>query len=338
MTYRYVPFVFFVLIVLLVGGPVNLHAQDELPYTLDQVVRLVESGAFSDDDLLELVRESCLGFVVTEQSQQTLIEAGASQDLIRALRGVCVRRTVVVVWPAELEVVVGSSGILRATALLDPDSAQIPNVVFEWSSADTTVADVTGGVVVGKALGETSVTATTEDGHSGIVTVRVVAAPATSGVDSLRVTAPKSVGTAAVLGIFPGGGEFYVGNTGKGAVVLLGTAAALAAGFLITSQDTLSVTRELLQPPGCTGSSCQYEVRTTAEVEETDYVIVGAAVAGAFWLYGLIDGIVSAKRSQVQTDAPSGANDGLSLRVAPPDGIRVTRYGDAEITFIRIRS
>jgi hypothetical protein len=338
MTHRYVPFVFFALIVLLIGGPANLHAQDELPYTLEQVVRLVESGAFSDDDLLELVRESCLGFVVNEQSQQTLLEAGASQDLIRALRGVCVRRTTVVVWPADLEVVVGSSGILRATALLDPDSAQIPNVVFEWNSEDTTVANVAGGVVVGKAPGETRIVATTEDGHSGSAVVLVVAAPAVAEVDSLRVTAPKSVGTAAVLGIFPGGGEFYVGNTAKGTVVLVGAAAALTAGFLITSEDTLSVSRELLLPPGCTGSSCQYEVKTTAEVEETDYIIVGAAVAGAFWLYGLIDGIVTAKRTHALTEEPSQANGGLSLEIAPRDGIRVNLHGETEFTFIRIRS
>lgn len=339
MTHRCVPFVFFVLLVLLIGGPANLHAQDELPYTLEQVVRLVESGAFSDDDLLELVRESCLGFVVNEQSQRTLQEAGASENLIRGLRGVCVRRTTVVVWPADLEVVVGSSGILRARALLDPDSAQIPNVTFEWSSADTTMADVTGGMVVGKTLGETRITATTEDGHSGSALVRVVVAAAVTEVDSFRVTPPKNVGTAAVLGIFPGGGEFYVGNTTKGIVVLGGATAALAAGFLLSSEDTLSVMRELIATENCTQSACAYEVRTTAEVEEKDYVVVGVAVAGAFWLYGLVDGILAAKKSQraaASEQEPGG--QGMSLEIAPPDGVRFGRHGEVELTFVRIRS
>jgi hypothetical protein len=342
MTYRYASLVILSCLALLVGGAASLHAQDELPYTLDQLVRLVESGAFTDDQLLELVQESCRGFRMDEDATQELQQAGASGSLVRSLlREVCERLTTVVVWPAELEVVAGSSGILRARALLDPDSAQIPNVVFEWTSEDTTVADVTGGVVVGKTAGETRITARTEDGDEGTALVRVVTAAAEAGTpaDSVAGAAGKSGGTAAALGIIPGGGEFYVGNTTKGAIVLAGAAAALAAGFLLTSEDTLSAIRVPTAPPGCVGASCAYPVRTTAEIEETSYVVIGAAVAGAFWLYGLIDGIRTANKSGETRAAGQQRNgQGLSLQIAPADGIRVGRNGDVELTFVRIRS
>ena len=339
MTHRYAFLAMLFCLASVVGGPSKLHAQEELPYTLDQLVRLVESRAFGDERLVELVSESCIGFRMDSDAVQRLRQAGASEALIRNLDGACVRLTAVVVWPADLEVVVGANAILRARALLEPDSAQIPNVVFEWSSEDTTVADVSGGMVVGKALGETRITATTEDGYSGSTLVRVVVAAAVTEVDSFRVTTPKNVGTAAVLGIFPGGGEFYVGNTTKGIVVLGGAAAALTAGFLLSSEDTLSVMRELIATENCTQSACAYEVRTTAEVEEKDYVVVGVAVAGAFWLYGLVDGILAAKKSQraaASEQEPGG--QGMSLEIAPPDGVRFGRHGEVELTFVRIRS
>jgi hypothetical protein len=341
MTYRYASLVILSCLALVVGGAASLHAQDELPYTLDQLVRLVESGAFTDDQLLELVRKSCRGFRMDEDATQKLQQAGASESLVQRLRGVCVTLTTVVVWPAELEVVAGSSGILRARALLDPDSAQIPNVVFEWTSEDTTVADVTGGVVVGKTAGETRITARTEDGYEGTALVRVVtaAAEAETPADSVAGVAGKSGGTAAALGIIPGGGEFYVGNTTKGAIVLAGAAAALAAGFLLTSEDTLSAIRVPTAPPACVGASCDYPVQTTAEIEETSYIVIGAAVAGAFWLYGLIDGIRTANKSRETPAAGEQRNgQGLSLEIAPADGIRVGRNGEVELTFVRIRS
>jgi hypothetical protein len=337
MTHRYARIVVLVSLALLAGGPSSLSAQEELPYTLSQLVRLVESGAFSDQQLLDLVQESCIGFDMSVEAVRRLRNAGASEDLLLSLRDVCVRLTAVVVSPSELEIPLGGNGILRARAILVPDSAEIPNVDFTWSSEDTTIADVTGGVVVAKRVGETGIVVETADGHAGFAVVRV-RSPREAADSLAAIGPPKSVGTAAGLGIFPGGGEFYVGNTAKGAVVLGGAAAALAAGFLLTSEDTISVVRRTIQQPSCTGSNCSYEVETTAEVEETDYVVVGAAVAGAFWLYGLIDGIMTAKKSQAGAAKSASDGGGLSLEIAPRDGIRVTSRGEAELTLIRIRS
>ncbi|UCC49307.1 MAG: Ig-like domain-containing protein, partial [Gemmatimonadota bacterium] len=284
-----------------------MHAQERLPYSLEQLVQMVESGVFSDQRILMLVRESCIGFRMDEEATQRLSEAGASEGLIASLRRVCVNLprvvTTVVVSPEELEVPVGASRILRAQAL-DPDSAQIAGVVFEWSSEDTVVAEVSmGGVVLGKALGETRVVAGTEEGPAGVALVRVVgAAAAEAGPAELEMVgerrAGKSVATAAALGVLvPGGGEFYAGKTAKGAVVLLGAAASLAAGYVISSEEVLDVSYTASGVESCDAASgsCTYPVTRDEEVEETRQIVIGAAAAGAFWLYGLIDGIRSAR-------------------------------------------
>lgn len=342
--HRYAFFAFLLTLAALAGLPQRARAQEELPYTVDQLVRLLQSGAFTDGRILELTRESCLGFSVNDEAVDRLIDAGASRELIDGLRRACVRMMTVEVAPAEVEVALGSSRILHAQALVD--STQIAGVVFEWNSADTTIVEVSsGGVVLGKAIGVTQVTARMEGGLEGHALVRVLEVEeGEAEPDSLaaETTAGKSVGTAAALGIIPGGGEFYVGNTAKGAVVLLGAAAAVTAGFLISSEDTLSVTPELVSfecPVPSQPTSCSYRVNVTVEKEETSYVVVGAAVAGAFWLYGLIDGIIAAKKSRA---APAqaeqlDANPGLSLELIPRDGLRVGADGSVEFTVARVR-
>ncbi len=156
------------------------------------------------------------------------------------------------------------------------------------------------------------------------------------------VVSGKSVGTAAALGVvIPGGGEFYAGNTGKGLAVLGGSAAALAAGYLITSEEVVGVSYTANGTPQCdaTGTSCTYPVTKVEEVEETRQIVYGAAAAGALWLYGLIDGVRTAKRSQAGSAEDQVSEDrGVSLEVAPADGVRYTAFGEVELTFIRIRS
>lgn len=332
---------------LLLGKPSPAHAQEDLPYTLDQLVRLIRSQAFPEARLLELVRESCLGFRPTSRAVvDSLLDAGGSQNLIESLqRGVCVKLTRVSVVPAEVDLTVGASRILRAEAMLEPDSVLIPNVPFEWLSEDTAVADVTSGLVLGKAPGEARIVARTPNGEVGAARVRVTE---TSGGDQLPaaedtsefVASRKSVATATALGVVvPGGGEFYVGSPVKGAVVLAGAAAALAAGYLITSQDTLALTREAPLPNCDTPGRCVYDpVSTRAEIEERRNIVVGAAVAGAFWLYGLVDGIRNAKKSRPPSPSESATDPlGLSFDVAPRGGIRLDNDGGVELTLVRVR-
>ncbi len=352
MTNRYAWLVAVACLASLAPGATRVHAQERLPYSLEQLVQMVESGVFSDQRILMLVRESCIGFRMDEEATQRLSEAGASEGLMASLRRVCVNLprvvTTVVVSPEDLEVPVGASRILRAQAL-DPDSAQIAGVLFEWSSEDTVVAEVSmGGVVLGKALGETRVVAGTEEGPAGAALVRVVGAAAAEGgpaeletVAEPAAAAGKSVATAAALGVLvPGGGELYAGKTAKGAVVLLGAAASLAAGYLISSEEVLEVSYEASGVRSCdpgTGS-CTYPVNRIEKVEETRQIVIGAAAAGAFWLYGLVDGIRSARayRSTPLEDEDD-SSPAMSVELLPPDGVRLAAWGEVDLTFIRVR-
>jgi hypothetical protein len=331
-------------------GATGLQAQERLPYTLDQLVEMLESGVFAEQRILMLVRESCIGFRMDEEATQRLSEAGATLGLITNLRRVCVKLphvvTTVVVSPGDLEVPVGASRILRAQAL-GPDSVQIPGVMFEWSCEDTVVAEVSmGGVVLGKVPGETRVVAGTEEGPAGAAHVRVVeAAAAEAGPAELETVAArragKSVATAAALGVLvPGGGELYAGKTAKGAAVLLGAAASLAAGYLISSEEVLEVSYEATGVRSCdpgTGS-CTYPVNRIEEVEETRQIVIGAAAAGAFWLYGLVDGIRSARAYRSTPLEDEGdSSPAMAVELLPPDGIRLTAWGEVDLTFIRVR-
>jgi hypothetical protein len=338
--------ILFLLCLLLVAGFSGLEAQERQqrpPFRLEQLTQLVESGVFPDERIVFLANQSCLGFRLDEAAEARLRAAGASERLIGSLRGVCVRMlTTVVVTPSEIELEVGANRILRAQAL-DQDSANIANVIFDWTSGDTTIADVSGGgVVLGLAPGETRVTARIEAGPTGSALVRVVeaaGAPTTEDSLALQLEAGKSVGTAAVLGVLiPGGGEFYVGNTAKGVVVLTGAAAALVAGYFITSEDTLSVTRSSGLPDCDTPSRCIYDVTSEAEIEKTNGLAIGAAVAGAFWLYGLIDGIRAAKSTQPAQPFDEGEGEqNVSFQLAPPDGVRFRANGDVDVTILRVR-
>ncbi|MGD8698094.1 MAG: Ig-like domain-containing protein [Gemmatimonadales bacterium] len=331
---------------MLAAGATRLVAQERQqrpPFRLEQLVQLVESGVFPDERIVFLANQSCLGFRLDDAAEVRLREAGASDQLIASLHGVCVRMlTTVVVRPAEVQLGVGANRILRAEAL-DQDSARISNAIFLWSSEDTTIAEVSsGGVVLGLAPGEARVTAMIEGGPSGSSLVRVLgpaAEPTEEDSLAFEVAGGKSVGTAAALGVvIPGGGEFYTGNTVKGAVVVAGVAAALTAGFLITNEDTLSVTRSTQLPDCDTPDRCVYQVTTTAAVKETNNLAIGAAVAGAFWLYGLVDGIRSAKRYRPE-QPPSEAEDGqsASLELFPRGGAVYRTTGDLDLTLLRVR-
>jgi hypothetical protein len=321
-----------VLGVLLPAG--RLHAQDP-PYSVDQLITLIQSRVFSDERILERVSESCLGFRLDEEAETRLRSAGASDELMSGLREACVSLPYGVEFlrlrPAQLELPVGDVQELRAEPLSE-DSTLLGPVPLAWSSTDTAVADVFGnGIVVGKAPGEAIIAARTEGGVEG--TMRVLVVP-----DTLAVSLGKSVSAAAALGVVvPGGGEFYTGNTAKGGLILAGSAAAIAAGFLITSEDT--VASEPVLNETCVDGSCVLEVASASQVEKKkDMLVVGAAVAGALWAYGLVDGILTAKKSKPSPARPADRFDGgLSVQLLPEDGIRVGRAGSVDLTLVRLR-
>jgi hypothetical protein len=349
MTQRYAYFLPFVCLAMSAFVPNRLEAQEREPYSIDQLIELLESGVFSDERIEMLARRSCIDFRVDDEAARRLSAVGASSSLIASLRSSsqCVRLPsgfvdAVVVMPAGLDMEVGETDILRAQAIA-PDSTQVMGVVFEWTSADTAVAVVSsGGTVLAKAPGEVRIAATTQEGPSGTALVRVGAAAGIEpeGMREAEVAGAKSVGTAAALGVVvPGGGELYTGNTGKGVAVLAGSAAALAAGYLITSEEVLSVSYSATDPGTCQAGTCTFDVTRSEEVKETNNLVYGAAAAGALWLYGLIDGIRSARKSQVAPlEGQGDASPGVSLEVMPADGVRYTAFGELELTFIRIRS
>ncbi|MGD2217888.1 MAG: Ig-like domain-containing protein [Gemmatimonadales bacterium] len=345
MTQRYAYLLTLVCLASLAAAPVRLEAQERQPYSVDQIIELIESGVFSETRILMLVRESCIGFRLDEEAARRIAEAGGSAEFIGELRDVCPRGFLdtVIVTPAELDMEVGKTRILHAQAMA-PDSTPMAGVGFEWVSEDTAVAEVSGGgTVLAKAPGEVRIAATTQEGPSGTALVRVGVPGAEAELGEIPETGAaggKSVGTAAALGVVvPGGGEFYTGNTGKGAAVLAGSAAALAAGYFITSEEVLSVSYSATDPGTCNAGSCTFDVTRSEEVKETNNLVYGAAAAGAIWIYGLIDGIRSARKSQVAPAEEEGdASPGISLEVMPADGVHYTAFGELELTIIRIRS
>ncbi len=331
-SYLWAPTALLLIVGCLIASP--LAAQDRPPYTLDQLIQLLESGVFSEERVITLTEQSCLAFRLDEGAESRLRASGASNSLIRQLRGVCTRLSSAVasvrVTPSVLEIAVDSSGVLQARAF-GPDTVEVPGVSVDWSSDDSTIARVMDGTVLGVGPGTTTVSARTPDGVVGLATVAVGA----------ERSGAKSTATAAALGVVvPGGGEFYTGNAVKGAIVLAGVAGALAAGYLITKTDTSTT---VMGDPVCSDTECTFTVQTT--VTESRYVIAGVAVAAVFWTYGLIDGIISAKKSQAPSPEGGGAGGAsedqgdmsFSIQLVPPDGLAFRGGGEFDITLIRVR-
>ena len=329
-------------------SPLRLEAQERPPISVDQLERLLNSGVFSDERIITLAEQACLDFNLDEAIEARLQRAGATPSLIRQLRGVCTKVqldvTTLIVMPQQLELAAGDTASLSARALAD--SVVTADVELSWSSANTAVATVdTSGIVTAAAPGTTKIFARTATGVASFATITV-----TATTDQIaQQPGGKSVGAAAALGvIIPGGGEFYTGNAAKGAVVLLGAAGALAAGYLITTTDSALSNATATAPPTCdpANGSCSVPIRVTLTETEERAVIAGAIVAGAFWIYGLIDGIRSAKRSGVRAesdimeDQPVRNDRDMSFRIefAPRDGFIYRANGDMDITIIRIKS
>src|SRR5215218_6227903 len=63
-------------------------AGSNTPFTLQQIVSLLE-GKWSGTEILEMVREDCIGFTVTSAAEAELRRAGADAALLTGLRSVC---------------------------------------------------------------------------------------------------------------------------------------------------------------------------------------------------------------------------------------------------------
>lgn len=117
--------------------------------------------------------------------------------------------------------------------------------------------------------------------------------------------------------VVPGGGQLYAGERGKGLILLLGSTVALAGGAALSDFE---LGYDYTCSPSCIGEN-EYA---------PDYapMIVGAGIAGALWLYGLVNAPNDARRanrkhgllaSVAMTPTPvlrgSKLQPGLSMRV-----------------------
>lgn len=87
--------------------------------------------------------------------------------------------------------------------------------------------------------------------------------------------------------VVPGGGQLYAGERGKGLFLLLGSSAALVGGAVLS-------TWESDYDYTCSSGNC-----IDPDAYDPNYtpMIVGAGLAGALWLYGLVDASKAARRA-----------------------------------------
>ena len=92
--------------------------------------------------------------------------------------------------------------------------------------------------------------------------------------------AAKSPSTATVLSaVIPGGGQIYAGETAKGGLLLVGSGTALATGAVVAKREPYF---------GCPDPCWEFD---------TAPLLIGAGVAGALWLYGIVDAAGAARRA-----------------------------------------
>ena len=122
----------------------------------------------------------------------------------------------------------------------------------------------------------------------------ISSAPAVGQAASSSLKDPDK---ARKLSIFlPGAGHYYAGERGKGLALIVGSGTALVTGALLS---TFVPKYEY----GCL--SCNHR-----EQNLTPF-FVGAGIAGAFWLYGMIDSPSAARRANEKQSSTA------SLRVFP---------------------
>jgi hypothetical protein len=156
---------------------------------------------------------------------------------------------------------------------------------------------------------------------STVNTQREESPPSSSALD------PNQVLMQGLL--FPGLGEFKTQRNGRGALVLAGAAAALAAGFLVESTTESCVIRPI-------SGSCPSEYLIGVESSKP-FLVPGIAIAAAVTVLGAIDAYRFAKG---QRAIQSGSEIGLDLgngrlRVLPP--ALVNRHRGWGVEMVRLR-
>ena len=124
---------------------------------------------------------------------------------------------------------------------------------------------------------------------------------------------PVRPGTATVLSVIvPGGGQIYAGETVKGGLILVGVGAALTAGTTASYAASQHDDRY-----GCPAPCWEFEPTP---------LLIGVGVAGALWLYGIVDapgaatranrrrGLVALEVAPVRLATEAGGVTGLALR------------------------
>lgn len=90
----------------------------------------------------------------------------------------------------------------------------------------------------------------------------------------------KSPAVATALSVvIPGGGQIYAGEPAKGGLILVGSGVALATGIVVAKRDPYF---------GCPDPCWEFD---------TTPILIGAGVAGAIWLYGVLDAPGAARRA-----------------------------------------
>lgn len=106
----------------------------------------------------------------------------------------------------------------------------------------------------------------------------------TADAQPTRSAKDPTVATALSV-MIPGGGQIYAGEAVKGGVILVGSGVALATGVAVAKRDPYF---------GCPDPCWEFD---------TGPLLVGAGIAGALWLYGVVDASGAARRANRRNGA-----------------------------------
>lgn len=127
----------------------------------------------------------------------------------------------------------------------------------------------------------------------------------------------KDPGTGTLIGaVFPGGGQYYAGETGKGLVITGIAFAAPLVGALMMADDVWD----------CGSSS---SLNCSVDEASTVPLWVGMAVGLGAWVYGAVDAAPAARRANVRSGAVTaqvvpyigGQTRGVGLKIRVPLGL-----------------